>query len=83
MSEKESENYFKKVDGKDCVNEAGVYLMACQCESHAPIAKEFRQWLFKDVLPQLRTKGLYVMKEDEKVGLLENLSEMIRRHFAE
>lgn len=43
------------------VNEEGLYELIFR--SNKPIAKSFRKWVFKEVLPKIRREGYYILEE--------------------
>lgn len=47
------------------VNEDGLYDTIL--DSRKPIAKQFRKWLTKEVLPSLRKTGIYIDKDHDKI----------------
>lgn len=53
-----------------CVDEAGLYeLITC---SNKPEAREFKEWVFNDVLPTIRKTGSYSIR-DKQVTTLQEL----------
>ena len=48
------------------VNEAGVYRLVFT--SRKPEAEKFKHWVFHEVLPELRRKGMYEMLREEARG---------------
>lgn len=68
----EDERFQEIVDGRATwfVSEAGFYGLAFA--SKKPEAKEFKRWLKHDVLPKLRSQGLYVTQID--TPLVEQIS---------
>jgi len=60
------------------VNEAGLYKLIMR--SNKPIAEKFQEWVCEEVLPSIRKKGEYKMKEmQEKISQLENENKEISR----
>jgi prophage antirepressor-like protein len=51
------------------MNEEGLYSLIFTCK--LPMAKKFKKWVLKDVLPSIRKTGRYDSSRDEKVKSLE------------
>jgi prophage antirepressor-like protein len=51
------------------INEEGLYSLILACK--LPMAKKFKKWVLKDVLPSIRKTGRYDSSRDEKVKSLE------------
>ena len=68
----DSEVCHSKFEGKGqshvkMVNESGLYKLVLRAQRSNPAARDFQDWIVRDVLPAIRKDGMYV-KDEEKVA---------------
>lgn len=57
--------------GLNMISESGLYKFIMRAQRSNPAAREFQDWVTKEVLPRIRRDGAYIMGE-EKVATGEN-----------
>ena len=51
--------------GLNLVSESGLYKIALRAQRKNPAARDFQDWVTKEVLPRIRRDGAYIMGEEK------------------
>ncbi|BCS82833.1 hypothetical protein QLL95_gp1290 [Cotonvirus japonicus] len=50
------------------INESGLYQLLATCKTKNDIAKKFKEWLYEEVLPEIRKTGGYFKRKYDKIN---------------
>ena len=64
------------------MNESGLYELLINCRINSELAIDFKDWIANEVMPSIRTTGIYMVNEETRIEL-DKVNQKLKEHMKE